>query len=317
MTHKRIATTLSLMDIMERFGTEERAVQWFEQVLWNNIPTCAHCGNTEGNVASPKQNQPFAYRCASCGQRFTVRMGTVMELSRLPLRKWAVVMYAVLTARKGISSYQLAKELGIQQKSAWFMLHRIREACQQGTFKLNQIVEIDEVYVGGKNHNRHANKRPKVGQGMADKQPVLGLRQRRGPTKAVPVNRTNRETLVPLIQQHVESGSIICTDEHVAYRRLSELGYTHHTVAHGVGQYVKDCAYTNSIESIWAVLKRSLYGAWHHVSVKHLGRYLNEATFRLNEGNCQVDTIDRMTALGRGMAGKRLTYKRLVHGETS
>ena len=91
MTHKRIATTLSLMDIMERFGTEERAVQWFEQVLWNNIPTCAHCGNTEGNVASPKQNQPFAYRCASCGQRFTVRMGTVMELSRLPLRKWAVV----------------------------------------------------------------------------------------------------------------------------------------------------------------------------------------------------------------------------------
>lgn len=151
---------------------------------------------------------------------------------------------------------------------------------------------------------------------MADKQPVLGLRQRRGPTKAVPVNQTNRETLVPLIQRHVESGSIICTDEHGAYRRLSELGYTHHAVAHSVGQYAKGRAHTNSIESAWAVLKRSIHGTWHYVSPKHLARYLNEATFRLNEGNCQIDTIDRMTALSRGMVGKRLTYRQLIHGRT-
>ena len=196
------------------------------------------------------------------------------------------------------------------------MLQRIREACQHGDFKLNAVVEIDEVYIGGKNHNRHANKRPKIGQGMADKQAVLGMHQRSGATKAIPVSRTNRETLYPLIQEHVEAGTVVCTDEHGAYRDLGRLGYQHDAVRHGAGEYVRGMTHTNSIESVWAVLKRSLLGVYHCVSRKHLARYLNETTFRLHEGNCQIDTIDRMTALGRGMAGKRLTYRQLIDGRT-
>ena len=143
------------------------------------------------------------------------------------------------------------------------------------------------------------------------------MRQRRGPTKAMPVNRTNRETLYPLIKQHVESGAIICTDDHGAYRNLNQLGFVHHAVAHSVGEYVKGRAHTNSIESVWAVLRRSLMGVYHSVSRKHLTRYLDETAFRLHEGNCGVDTVDRMRALGQGMDGKRLTYRRLIHGETT
>lgn len=312
---RRIAHTLSIVDVLDKFSTEEKARAWFEQNRWHGTPTCTHCGNTE-RVSRPP-SRPDAYWCPTCQKRFTVRMGTVMHDSKLPLRAWAVTIYSVLTARKGISSLQLSKELGITQKSAWFLLQRIREACQQVTGKLDQVVEIDETYIGGKSHNKHASTRPWVGQGMGGKQPVLGMRQRRGPTKTVPIARTNQDTLYPLIHEHVEPGAIICTDDHGAYRNLSRLGYTHHAVAHSVGEYARGRANTNAIESVWSVLKRSIHGTWHHVSVKHLARYLNEATFRLNEGNCQVDTIDRMTALSQGLAGKRLTYKRLIHGETS
>ena len=178
------------------------------------------------------------------------------------------------------------------------LLQRIREACQREEFKLDEIVEIDEVYIGGKNKNRHVRKRPHLGQGMGGKQAVLGIKQRRGPTKAVPVSKTDRATLYPLIEQHVEAGAIVCADDHGAYRDLSKLGYIHHAVSHSAGEYVKNCAHTNGIESVWAVLRRSLLGVHHWVSTKHLSRYLNESTFRLHEGNCRIDTIDRMRAFG-------------------
>ena len=309
----RIANTLSIMEILELFATESLAVAWFERVRWQGVPTCSHCGNTE-HLSQP-QSKPFTYWCKACRQTFTVRTGTVMESSRLPLQKWAVAAYYILTARKGISSVQLSKELKITQKTAWFLLQRIREACRHDQFKLDLIVEIDEVYIGGKNRNRHAWKRPKIGQGTSGKQAVLGMRQRRGPTKAIPVSKTDRATLHPLITKHVEAGAIICTDDAGMYRDLNELGYTHHAVAHSAGEYVRDRAHTNSIESVWAVLRRSLLGVYHRVSVKHLARYLNEATFRLHEGNCQIDTADRMTALSQGMVGKRLTYRQLIRGE--
>ena len=312
---RRVANTLSIMDVMRMFATEADAVAWFEDARWHGTPTCSHCGNTE-QITRPK-SKPFTYWCTACHQTFTVRTGTVMEDSKLPTWKWGVAAYYILTARKGISSLQLSKEIRVTQKTAWFLLQRIREACQQGAFKLDQVVEIDEVYLGGRNHNRHAGQRPKIGQGTTRKQAVLGMRQRRGPTKAMPVNRTNRETLYPVIQQHVEPGAIICTDDHGAYRNLNQLGFVHHAVAHSVGEYVKGRAHTNSIESVWAVLRRSLMGVYHSVSRKHLARYLDETAFRLHEGNCGVDTVDRMRALGQGMGGKRLTYRRLIHGETT
>ena len=159
-----------------------------------------------------------------------------------------------LTARKGISS----KELKVTQKTAWFLLQRIREACQHEEFKLDLIVEVDEVYIGGKNKNRHLKDRPKLGQGMVGKQAVLGIHQRRGPTKALPIAQTDMATLYPIIEQHVEAGAFVCTDDHGAYRNLNQLGYQHRAVAHSAGEYVKECARTNGIESVWAVLKRSL-----------------------------------------------------------
>ncbi len=310
---KRTANTLSIMEVLSLFATESDAVTWFEEVRWNGTPTCTHCGNTD-NLSRPK-TRPDALWCPACQQRFTVRMGTVMESSRISLQKWAVAMYYTLTARKGISSMQLSKELKVTQKTAWFLLQRIREACQREEFKVDLIAEIDEVYIGGRNKNRHLKDRPKIGQGMTGKQAVLGIHQRRRPTKALPVDQTDMATLYPVIQQHVEPGTFVCTDDHGAYRNLNQLGYQHRPVAHSAGEYVKHGAHTNGIESVWAVLRRSLLGVYHHVTTKHLHRYLNEATFRLHEGNCQIDTIDRLRTLGQGLSGKRLTYRRLIRGE--
>ncbi|MYA28821.1 MAG: IS1595 family transposase [Nitrospira sp. SB0672_bin_25] len=308
---KRIAHTLSILDIVKLFATEADAAKWFELVRWNGKPACPQCGTTE--QLSKPAHKPFAYWCKACRQRFTVRMGTVMESSKIPLQKWAIAMYYTLTARKGISSLQLSKELKVTQKTAWFLLQRIREACQRDQFKLMGIVEVDEVYLGGKPRPvpvvqaKNRNTR-------ADKQAVLGIRERQGATMTVPIARTDKATIYPIIQRNVERGTLVCTDDARAYRSLDQLGYEHRSVRHSAGEYVKHGIHTNSIESVWAVLRRSLHGIYHWVSTKHLSKYLNEATFRLHEGNCQVDTIDRMVALTCGMVGRRLTYKQLTNG---
>ena len=307
---KRIANTLSIMEVLSLFATEADAVKWFEDVRWNGTPVCTHCGNTE-NLSRPK-TRPDAYWCPACHQRFTVRMGTVMESSRISLQKWAVAMYYTLTARKGISSLQLSKELKVTQKTAWFLLQRIREACELEQFKLENIVELDETYIGGKARNKHQDKKPKNIRGTEGKQAVFGMRQRGGKTFAKPVPGTDRGTLVPEIERAVEPGSVLCTDDHGAYRELDPDKYYHDSVNHSGGEYVKGFIHTNSMESVWAVLKRALMGTYHHVSFKHLHRYVNETTFRLNDGNCEVDTVDRMRALCQGLLGKRLTYQALT-----
>ena len=309
---KRIAQTLSILDVTKLFATEADAVKWFELVRWLGKPACPYCGTTD--QLSKPGHKPFAYWCKACRERFTVRMGTVMESSRIPLQKWALAMYYTVTARKGISSLQLSKELNVTQKTAWFLLHRIREACLREDYVLRGVVEVDEVYIGGKLRNKSKADRIKNRNTRDHKQPVLGIRQRLGPTMAVPIPRTDKATVYPIIQKYVQPRSFVCTDEARAYRNLPQLGYRHLSVCHSAGEYVKHGAHTNGIESVWAVLRRSLHGVYHWVSTKHLSKYLNEATFRLDEGNCQVDTIDRMVALTCGMVGRRLTYKQLIRG---
>lgn len=223
-------------------------------------------------------------------------------------------MYYTLTARKGISSLQLSKGLKVTQKTAWFLLQRIREACQRENFMLDTIVEIDEVYIGGKRHNRSKAVRAKNRNTRADKQAVLGIHQRRDATVAMPIARIDKTTVCPIIQKHVEPSAFVCTDEARQYRGLHQLGYQHQAVTHSAGEYVRQGAHMNGIESVWAVLWRSLLGVCHWVSTEHLSKYLNEVTFQLHEGNCQVDTIDHMIALTCGMVGRRLTYKRLIRG---
>ena len=218
-----------------------------------------------------------------------------------------------MTARKGISSLQLAKEIGVTQKTAWFLLHRLREACGgRNLTKLKGIIEIDECFVGGLEGNKHANKKLHAGRGPVGKTAVLGMRERGGRIQARPSQQMTFDEIHGSIHESVEPGSQLYTDDHAIFEGLDGLFYRHETINHTIGEYARGAAHTNSIESVWAVLKRGLMGVYHHASPKHLGRYVDEFTFRLNEGNVKVHTLDRLDSFVDGMAGKRLTYKALI-----
>jgi transposase-like protein len=224
-------------------------------------------------------------------------------------------MYLVVTARKGISSLQLAKEIGITQKSAWFVLQRLREACGGPSgdgSKLSGFVEVDECFVGGKEGNKHEAKRLNVGRGTFGKTAVIGLRERGGRTVAKLIAANDQETLHNAIFDNVEIGSTVMTDEHIGYRGLSGQFYDHQVVNHSGGEYKRGIASTNSIESVWALLKRGIYGTYHQVSAKHLTRYVDEVSFRLNEGDVKRHTLDRLNSFVAATDGKRLTYARLI-----
>lgn len=306
---KKSATTLSLFQLTELFPTIDQAIRYFEQVRWQGTPICSKCQKTDKITPQKKVG---TYWCGSCRAYFTVFTNTPLERNKVDARKWLFAAYLMLTARKGISSMQLSKELSIQQRTAWFMLHRLRLACDTMPELLSGVVEIDETFVGGKEANKPARKRKKAKGGAEDKQTVMGFRQRDGKTLAKSIPGTDRLTLWTEIQRHVERGSQLYTDGHLGYKGIPRKGYQHEALNHKANEYVRGMAHTNGIESVWAVLKRGLAGTFHQVSMKHLDRYVNEFTFRLNEGNCQVDTIDRLKALFQAMPGKRIMYRELI-----
>jgi hypothetical protein len=222
-------------------------------------------------------------------------------------------MYLLVTARKGISSMQLAKEIGITQKSAWFVLQRLREGCGGNDLTvLRGIVEVDEMYVGGKDSAKHADKKPPAGSrgGASNKIPVLGMRERGGRTKAMPVSGTTTRVLSGAIHENVEIGSTIMSDESRAYKPLRK-DFIHETVNHTRGEYVRGNVHTNGIEAVWAVMRRGLHGVYHHASEKH-HRYVDEFTSALTRGNVSRHTLDRLESFVVNVAGKRLTYKALI-----
>lgn len=243
-----------------------KALGCFLKKRWGNSPICPSCN--AAHRASKLEKRSGLYRCKSCRLIYTVRTGTVFHRSHVELHKWLYAIYLTQTARKGISSLQLAKQIGV------------------------------------------TSKRLGVGQGMGGKEAVMGFRKRGGKTKVKRLKSTDQKTMQRMVQNNIEAGSTICTDDHRGYARLSNLPYKHKTVSHTAKEYIDSMAHTNGIESVWAVLKRGHYGTFHHFSAKHLERYANEFSFRLNEGNCQTDTIDRITSLLQGAAGKRLTHKR-------
>ena len=303
-------TTISTFELFQRFPDAESARVYLEDRRWHGSPVCPLCGATE-QIGARRGKRRGYYRCHDCAGEFTVRTGTIFERSHVPLHKWVYAMYLLVTARKGVSSLQLAKEIGVTQKTAWFMLQRLREACADTGGKLDGVVEVDEAYIGGKEKAKHASNRLRAGRGVVGKQAIIGLRQRDGRSIAKPVPATDRATLKTSIRHHVTAGATIYTDEHSGYHGLSEYGCG--SVRHSAGQYVgAGNIHVNGAESMWAVLKRSIHGTWHQVSIKHLARYANEAAFRLNAANVKVHTLTRLDAFAARAFGARITYAELI-----
>ena len=298
----------NLIEFMQVFSNDYICREYFEKQRWGGNPVCPHCGNNKNTTKLKKEGQ---YKCNNkeCYKRFTVTVGTVFQSGKAPLVKWFAAMYLVSAHKKGISSLQLASDIGVTQKTAWFMLHRIREMLsEKNPTALNGMVESDESFFGGKEKNKHSNKKTKGTQGGSGKAIVMGLLERGGNIKTTQIENRESETLLPIIAEQVTKGSTIATDELRAYGKLSE-DYTHITVNHSANEYVSGMAHVNGVEGFWSLMKRGINGIQHSVSVKHLHRYCDEYAYRYNTRKI-ADTERFVTTILQSEG--RLTYANLI-----
>jgi transposase-like protein len=304
---KQIRDFDSLFDLVSYFDTEEKCVNHLIQWRWNGEPTCPYCASSRVNELKGKTKR---FKCYGCRKQFGVRVGTIFHDSKLSLRKWFIAIFIFTAHKRGISSHQLSRDLSITQKTAWFVLHRIREIFKSERPTLFGEIEIDETYLGGLEKNKHKNKKTKGTQGRSTKTktPIVGIIERQGKVFALPVRKVNTEVLEALVNTTVASDSKLFTDEFRPYRAL-DISFDREVVNHGAGEYVRGNAHTNSIENFWSHFKRTIVGTYFHISDLHIESYTNEFTYRFNNRDLSDGSRFDITLAN---AEKRLTYKQLI-----
>jgi len=306
---KRKRTKLSVMEVMDMFPTEEAATEWFEQARWGGKRTCGKCGSEK--TREVPNAKPMPYWCTTCRSYFSVRTGTPIARSNVPLRKWAIAIYLCLTSLKSVAANKLRSDIKVSRTTAWFMLHRIREAWagdDQGP-RLRGPVEVDETYFGGKRRNMSLAKRAMTeGRGPVDMTAVVGMKDRAtNQVRAEQVERTDAATLQGFVAEHADWQARVFTDDASAYRSLP---FRHQTVRHSVKEYVRGMAHTNGVESFWSMLKRAHKGTFHKISPKHLNRYVQE--FAAKHNMRDSDTLTQMRDTVARLVGRNLLYRDLI-----
>ncbi len=292
------------------FTDETAARKHLEKLCWpNGKPLCPHCGEPEKiRKLKGKSHRPGLYQCNSCRKSFTVTVGTIFEDSHIKLHKWLLAFHLMVASKKGISSHQLHRMLGITYKSAWFMTHRIREAMKADYAHMlggKAPVEADETFIGTK---PGVKKR----KGYGHKNAILSLVERGGEVRSFHVPGVSAKTLKPYLKYHIDPDAHLMTDDAGQYSILGPEFEQHDVVCHSNGEYVRGEAHTNTLEGFFSILKRGLIGTYQHVSVQHLQRYVTEFDFRYNHRvKLGYDDSDRTTAALKGITGKRLTYRRI------
>ncbi|MYH37699.1 MAG: IS1595 family transposase [Rhodospirillaceae bacterium] len=301
---------ISLIELTEMFPDEAAATAWFESKVWPTGRHCPRCGSCETTVAPPSRKMP--YWCGACRKGFSVRVGTAMERSKVPLRKWVFAIYLEMVSLKGVSSMRLHRDLKVTQKTAWFMLQRIREAWADEMAQFAGPVEADETYIGGLRKNMSQSKRKALkgtGTGATGKTIVAGVKDRdTNRVSAGIVPDTSTATLTAFVERRTDPEATVYTDEHSAYLGLDR---PHEAVNHSAGEYVRDGdIHTQGIESFWSMFERGFHGTYHKISPKHLGRYVRQFAGKHNVR--EADTADQMASVVTGLIGKRLMYRELI-----